>query len=101
MIEIIPAYSGEPLDNVITLSQEYVAFMIAEAAKHFPELDTAELASEHDYDDVRKKFPGEHVPPYGRLLVALNDGNACGCIALGKLTDDICEMRTLFVRPEY
>ena len=41
------------------------------------------------------------MPPAGRLLVAVNDSDVCGCIALSKLTNTICEMRTLFVQPEY
>jgi ribosomal protein S18 acetylase RimI-like enzyme len=31
----------------------------------------------------------------------MSDGDACGCVALGKLTKTIGEMRTLFVRPAY
>ena len=101
MIDIIPAQVGDALEDVIQLSQEYVNWMIVEARKHYPDLDLHEFASEHEYDDVRKKFPGEHVPPHGCLLLARQDGITCGCIALGRLTDTICEMRTLFVRPEY
>src|SRR5689334_7856343 len=101
MIETIPAQSGEALEHFITLSQEYVTWMIAEIPKHFPELDISEFTSEHEYDDVRKKFPGEHVPPDGCLLIALSDGKVAGCVALGRLNETIGEMRTLFVRPEF
>src|SRR5258708_3073703 len=99
MIEIISAQTGEALERVITLSQEYVGWMIAEIREHYPELDIHEFTSEHDYEDIRKKFPGEHVPPTGCLLVALNDDEVCGCVALGKLSKTICELRTLYVRP--
>lgn len=99
MIEIVSAQSGEALEHVITLSQEYVDWMLAEVRQRYPDLDIREFASEHEYEDVRKKFPGEHVPPHGCLLLAMNDGEVCGCIALARLTDSICEMRTLFVRP--
>src|SRR5437667_11278469 len=101
MIEIVAAQTGEALDHVITLSQEYVRWMLAEIGERCPELDLAEFTSEHDYDDIRKKFPGEHIPPDGCLLIALNDGEACGCVALGKLTKTVCEMRTLYMRPAY
>src|SRR5262249_22924042 len=57
--------------------------------------------SEHSYDDIRKKFPGEHVPPDGCLLIAKNGEHVCGCVALGRLTETIGEMRTLFVRPAW
>lgn len=100
MFEIISAQSGEALKHVIRLSQEYVTWMIGEIRIHYPELDLSEFTSEHEYDDVRKKFPGEHAPPDGCLLIARRDGEACGCVALGRLTETICEVRTLFVRPE-
>ena len=101
MIEIVPAQSGEALEHVITLSQEYVTWMLGEIPVHYPELDINEFASEHEYDDVRKKFPGEHVPPAGCLLIALSDSEVSGCVAVGKLTGAIGEMRTLFVRPAF
>jgi len=101
MIEIASADSPPLLDEAIALSQEYVEWMVAAIRVYYPELDLAEFTAEHEYDDVRKKFPGEHVPPYGRLLVALSDGKVGGCIALGKLSDTICEMRTLYVRPAF
>lgn len=101
MIEIVAAQAGEPLEHVIKLSHEYVTWMIGEIKQQYPELDIAEFTSEHDYDDIRKKFPGEHVPPDGCLLVAMKDDEAAGCIALGRLSETVCEMRTLFVRPAY
>jgi ribosomal protein S18 acetylase RimI-like enzyme len=101
MIEVGPAQSGEALVDLIALAREYVAWMLGEVRRRYPELDPEEFAAEHTYDDLGQKFPGNHVPPDGCLLIARQDGLACGCIALGRLTDDICEMRTLFVRPEF
>src|SRR5579859_5181260 len=99
MIEIVSVQAGKALEDVITLSQEYVGWMIGEIRQRYPELDIHEFTSEHDYDDIRKKFPGEHIPPNGCLLIALSDDEVCGCVALGKLTKTMCEMRTLYVRP--
>ncbi len=101
MIEIVHAEVGDALEHVITLSQKYVNWMMAEIRDYYPDLDINEFASEHTYDDIRQKFPGEHVPPKGCLLIALNDGAVCGCIGIGRLSAAICEMRTLYVRPEY
>ncbi len=101
MIEIVSAQSGEDLEALIGLSQDYVTWMLGEVRSHYPQLDTHEFSSEHEYDDIRKKFPGEHVPPDGCLLIAKIDEAVCGCIAIGQLSADICEMRTLFVRPDF
>jgi len=101
MVEIVFAQTGEALGQVITLSQEYVTWMIAEIRERYPAFDVNELTTEHDYDDIRKKFPGDHIPPHGCILIALSGDEVCGCVALGKLSEDICEMRTLFVRPAF
>jgi len=101
MIDIVSAEAGSALDEFITLSREYVTWMVAEIRVRYPQLDINEFTAEHEYEDLRTKFPGEHVAPDGCLLIALNDGKACGCIALGRLDETTCEMRTLFVRPEF
>src|SRR5690348_4526879 len=99
MIEIVSAQSGEALEHLITLAGEYVRWMLAEVQTRYPQMDINEMASAHTYDDIRQKFPGDHVPPGGCLLIAKDDNRVCGCIALGKLEDGICEVRTLYVRP--
>lgn len=100
MVEVLPAHLGDDLEHVIKLSHEYVTWMLAEIPNWYPQLDLKLFASEHDYDDVRRKFPGEHVPPHGCLLLARAGAQVCGCIALGRLSETVCEVRTLYVRPD-
>jgi ribosomal protein S18 acetylase RimI-like enzyme len=99
MIEIVPAQSGEAFDQFIGLALEYVTWMRAEIEAQYPTLDLATFAAEHAYDDIRRKYPGDSIPPNGCLLIAMSEGMACGCIALGRLEPTICEVRTLYVRP--
>lgn len=99
MIQILPAGSGEPLEQFIALAHAYVTWMVAEIQHHYPELDIAAFTATRDYNDLRQKFPGNHVPPDGCLLIARADDHAVGCVALGRLTTQICELRTLFVQP--
>jgi ribosomal protein S18 acetylase RimI-like enzyme len=46
-------------------------------------------------------LPGKYGPPDGALILVLVDGNGAGCIALRKLSKDICEMKRLYVRDDY
>ncbi|MEM6281043.1 MAG: GNAT family N-acetyltransferase [Chloroflexota bacterium] len=100
MLQIISAQDSK-LPEFLSLANDYVSWMLSEIPEHFPELDVDTFAAEHSYDDLSKKFPGDHVTPHGCLLVAMVDERAAGCIALGKLDDSICEVRTLYVRPEF
>jgi GNAT superfamily N-acetyltransferase len=54
-----------------------------------------------NFDNELKNLPGDYAPPDGRLFLATENDQLAGCIALRKLTPGICEMKRLFVRPEY
>lgn len=46
-------------------------------------------------------LPGGYAPPPGCILLAEFGGKFVGCVALRPLENKICEMKRLFVMPEY
>ena len=54
------------------------------------------------FDKELDALPGRYAPPQGRLILCRVNGAAAGCIAVKPLrTDGLCEMKRLFVRPEF
>ena len=85
-VAIKPAY--DDLDAVRELFSEYVTLLGLE-------LDF------QDYDAEFAGLPGKYAPPFGRLYLAWSDGSPCGCIALRRFDVRRCELKRMFVRPEF
>ena len=54
-----------------------------------------------NFDQEIAGLPGDYAPPRGRLFLAQEYEEIMGCIALRPLGPTTCEMKRLFVRPEY
>ncbi|MGB9739810.1 GNAT family N-acetyltransferase [Chloroflexus sp.] len=82
------ANATDHLDLIRALFREYAASLPIDLGYQGFE---AELAT----------LPGAYAPPQGRLLLALAEGSAAGCVALRPLSATICEMKRLYVRPPF
>ncbi|MBN1795247.1 MAG: GNAT family N-acetyltransferase [Sedimentisphaerales bacterium] len=88
MLKIIPVETDEDLEIIRDLFVEYADSLDFDLCfQNFQE----ELAN----------LPGNYAPPEGCLLLAKYKGQPAGCVALRKLSDDICEGKRLYVRPEF
>jgi len=82
---------GSDLEAVKALFQEYQAFL--GIPLDFQNFD-AELAS----------LPGKFAPPDGRLYLAKLDNGSnsqpVGCVAYYRFSEDTCELKRLYVKPD-
>jgi carbonic anhydrase len=88
LYEIIEAKSKKEIDEIRSLFLEYANWL--DFSLCFQGFDK-ELAD----------LPGKYSPPYGRLYLAVSSGKYAGCIGLRKFEDGVCEMKRLYVRPEF
>ena len=54
-----------------------------------------------NFDAELAGLPGDYAPPEGRLLLAQWEGQLAGCGALHLLEPEICEMKRLYLRPQF
>jgi len=53
------------------------------------------------FDQELAALPGDYAPPTGRLLLATLENQPAGCVGLHKLDQEVCEMKRLYVRPQF
>ncbi len=88
MLKFIQAVSTHDVNTARTLFIEYSEGLGLDLCFQNFEKELAEL-------------PGGYAPPEGRLLLAVSGKQITGCVGLRKIGDRTCEMKRLYVRPEF
>jgi putative acetyltransferase len=99
MTQIGVPESPEQLEQVRALMRAFVAWH-----RHRHQQDLALIDAYFDdasFEEELASLPGRYAPPTGQLLLATAGGAPAGCVALREIDADTCEMKRMFVYPEY
>lgn len=87
MLKILEVDTPERLEAARTLFEEYAASLGFHLCFQ-------------DFDEELAHLPGDYAPPRGSLLLAMYEDRVAGCVGLREISDDVCEMKRLYVRPD-
>jgi GNAT superfamily N-acetyltransferase len=92
-----------PVVKGLTFAQAESSDQIAQARELFLEYGQSLGFSLcfQNFDKELARLPGDYAPPEGRLLLAEYEGQLAGCVALHRLEAGICEMKRLYLRPQF
>jgi putative acetyltransferase len=85
-------------------------YIEASTAKHFE--DAKSIFKEYqkfigidlyfqDFQSELKEIPGKYSAPRGAIILAYNKQTCAGCVALRPVSESVCEIKRLFVKPEF
>lgn len=92
MTKIIQIQTVSELQQVEELFREYYAFLA-----HDHGLDI----SYQGIEDELSTLPGKFAPPSGRLIMAVTVKQPVGCAALRPIDERVCELKRMFVQPQF
>lgn len=87
-MNIVSADSPAQLSEIKTIFREYEQFLNVDLCFQGFEEELANL-------------PGKYASPHGALFLAVDEKQVAGCVAVRALEEEICEMKRLYIRPEY
>ena len=88
VLKIVTAESSQQIETIRQLFSEYAESL------------NFDLCFQ-DFNKELEALPGKYAAPDGRLMLALYDQKIAGCVGLWKVNKEVCEMKRLWVRPEF
>ena len=88
-------YGYDYKDEIKSLFTEYTEYLVENDVEFKKYLEIQK------YDNEIENPEDKYGMPWGRLYIAFYENQVAGCIALRKLNDTQCEMKRLYVKPEF
>jgi putative acetyltransferase len=94
----VPA-TVQQLDHVRSLMRAFIAW---HKERHREDIHLIDAYFDAEaFEQELASLPGKYVPPRGQLLLATLDGAPAGCVALREIDFASCEMKRMFVYPQF
>jgi putative acetyltransferase len=78
------------------------AFVAWHRERHVEDLALIEqYFDQNEFEDELASLPGKYAPPDGQLFLASYDHKPAGCVALRRINRQVCEMKRMFLYPQY
>lgn len=88
-------YGYDYKDEIKSLFTEYTEYLVEN------DIEFKKYLEIQKYDNEIENLEDKYGMPWGRLYIAFYENQVAGCIALRKLNDTQCEMKRLYVKPEF
>ena len=91
--------TAQELDHVRSLIRAFIAW---HKDRHREDIQLIDAYFETEaFEQELASLPGKYGPPHGQLLFATLDGVPVGCVALREIDSASCEMKRMFVYPQF
>lgn len=99
MITVRRPETAAELDDVRALMRAFVAWHRERHVEDMALID--EYFDQNEFEEELASLPGKYTPPNGQLLLARYGDKAAGCVALRRIDTQVCEMKRMFLYPQY
>jgi GNAT superfamily N-acetyltransferase len=96
MVTIYQVESQDDIDGVRELLFEYLSWATDRAKELYNEVVDVDEMLDHSMSEINL-----FSPPYGRLLLAREEGVVAGVACMKSIREDTCEIKRMYVRPIY
>jgi putative acetyltransferase len=87
------------LDDARALMRAFVAWHRERHVEDLALIDS--YFDQNEFEEELASLPGKYSPPDGQLFLACYDEKAVGCVALRRIDRQACEMKRMFLYPQF